>query len=101
MPISFVCLSCAAKLCAPDKGAGRRNRCPKCGTAVVIPSRTQQSPEVVRAEPQPVEYPDTDWMTKARRPQTRLLLASLLDAEAKAWAEGTLAEMQLPKGASK
>jgi hypothetical protein len=55
---------------------------------------------VVRAEPQPVEYPDTDWMTKARRPQTRLLLANLLDADAKAWVEGMLAEMQLPKGAS-
>ena len=97
MPISFVCLSCAAKLCAPDKGAGRRNKCPKCGTAVVIPSRTQQSPEVVRAEPQPVEYPDTDWMPKARHPQTRLLLANLLDADAKAWVEGMLAEMQLPE----
>jgi hypothetical protein len=55
---------------------------------------------VVRAEPQPVEYPDTDWMPKARRRQTRLLLASLLDAEAKAWVEGMLAEMQLPKGGS-
>jgi hypothetical protein len=55
---------------------------------------------VVHAEPQPVEYPDTDWMPKAQRPQTRLLLANLLDADAKAWVEGMLAEMQIQKGAS-
>lgn len=38
MPISVICESCASKLRAPEKMAGRRTRCPKCGSSVVVPA---------------------------------------------------------------
>jgi hypothetical protein len=42
--------------------AGRKTKCPKCGTAVVVPSPAHDGPELVRAEPlrqpiKPVEPP--------------------------------------------
>jgi hypothetical protein len=53
MPIPVVCPSCATKLRAPDNMAGRKTKCPKCGTAVVVPSPAPEAPEPVRAEPLP------------------------------------------------
>jgi hypothetical protein len=43
----------------------------------VVPTPTE-APEVFGAEPQPVEYPGTDWMPEERRRRTSLLLVSLL-----------------------
>ncbi len=36
MPIHLTCPSCSAKLQAPDNLAGRKMKCPKCGTAVAV-----------------------------------------------------------------
>lgn len=63
MPIPVVCPTCATKLRAPDNMAGRNAKCPKCGTAVAVPSPVQQVPEFAHPEPplQPVkrvESPD-------------------------------------------
>lgn len=53
MPISVVCPSCATKLRAPDNMAGRKAKCPKCGTAVVVPSPAHEVRELSHEEPQP------------------------------------------------
>jgi len=53
MPIPVVCPSCATKLRAPDNMAGRKTRCPKCGTEVVVASPVHEAPEPARAEPLP------------------------------------------------
>ncbi len=53
MPIPVVCPSCATKLRAPDDIAGRKTKCPKCGTGVVVSSPGQEVPEPIRAEPLP------------------------------------------------
>lgn len=37
MPLSVVCDSCHAKLKAPNAGAGRRLKCPKCSTLIHVP----------------------------------------------------------------
>lgn len=37
MSIPVVCPYCATKLRAPDDKAGRKMKCPKCGSAVVVP----------------------------------------------------------------
>jgi len=57
MPIPVVCPSCATKLRAPEKMAGRKTKCPKCGTVVVVPNSAPEAPAPVRAEslPQPVK----------------------------------------------
>src|SRR5437870_3534086 len=43
MPILVVCPSCSAKLRAPDAIAGRKIKCPKCGTRVVVPTPARES----------------------------------------------------------
>src|SRR5262245_12904651 len=48
---SLVCPSCAAKLRAPDNLTGRKMKCPKCGTAIIVPGPIPEAPEAVRAEP--------------------------------------------------
>ncbi len=54
MPISVVCLSCFAKLRAPDNMAGRTMKCPKCGRAVVVPSPVNEAAQPTPAEPPPL-----------------------------------------------
>ena len=66
MPIAVVCPSCAAKMRAPDSAAGRKTKCPKCGTALVVPrpgAEHAQSPHqqplplsVTGPEPTPVRF---------------------------------------------
>ena len=66
MPIAVVCPSCAAKMRAPDSAAGRKTKCPKCGTALVVPrpgAEHAQSPHqqplprsVSGSEPTPVRF---------------------------------------------
>lgn len=43
MPISVTCPTCNARTRAPDVAAGRRARCPKCGTSVAVPARENLS----------------------------------------------------------
>lgn len=45
MPILFICPDCAATLRVPDNAGGRDTRCPKCGTALVVPESGQRSIE--------------------------------------------------------
>ena len=44
MSIHAVCPTCAAKINAPDKAAGKRVKCPKCGEPLVVPSATGPTP---------------------------------------------------------
>lgn len=46
MPIPVVCSKCSAKLNAPDNAAGKRVKCPRCQTAMVVP-------ELLAAEMEP------------------------------------------------
>lgn len=38
MPIETICQGCARKLRVPDQHAGKKARCPQCGTIYVVPS---------------------------------------------------------------
>jgi predicted RNA-binding Zn-ribbon protein involved in translation (DUF1610 family) len=38
MPITAVCPSCQSKVRAPDKAAGKRVKCPKCGAVLDVPT---------------------------------------------------------------
>ena len=53
MSITVVCPSCQSKVRAPDKLAGKRVKCPKCGTALDVPT---PAPDWV-AEQMPVATP--------------------------------------------
>jgi len=57
MPIPFSCPSCGKGLHAPDDKAGRKTKCPKCGTPVVVPTPLRESPERTSVEvpPEPVK----------------------------------------------
>ncbi len=52
MPMRVVCPSCTSKLRAADNMAGRKTKCPKCGTVFEIPMSDRET-----AEPFPVEQP--------------------------------------------
>jgi serine/threonine protein kinase/sugar lactone lactonase YvrE len=42
MPIPVVCPACSSKLKAPDKLAGRKAKCPTCGTPIPVPAAVPQ-----------------------------------------------------------
>jgi len=44
MPISVTCGSCSTKLKAPESAAGRKVKCPKCGTLAPVPVETAAAP---------------------------------------------------------
>jgi hypothetical protein len=80
MTISFSC-ECGQQLQAKEEHAGRRTRCPKCGSDVMIPSiepapepEPPPRPEAVTRRPRPdVRHPDEDddWAERRpRRPRT-------------------------------
>lgn len=50
MPIAIQCGSCQAKINAPDKLAGKKIKCPKCGQVMAIPA----SPASIATAPLPV-----------------------------------------------
>jgi hypothetical protein len=58
MPIAVACPSCGHSKLVPDEFAGRRAKCPKCGTAFVVPSGSSEA-ESGDAEPlaAPVKWP--------------------------------------------
>jgi len=43
MPIEFRCTSCAKLLRTPDESAGKRAKCPQCGTIVDVPDSSQET----------------------------------------------------------
>jgi DNA-directed RNA polymerase subunit RPC12/RpoP len=45
MSIPVVCTKCSAKLNAPDSAAGKRVKCPKCQTAMLVPEAIPEAPE--------------------------------------------------------
>jgi predicted Zn finger-like uncharacterized protein len=60
MPIPIVCPSCAAKLRVPDNMAGRKTKCPKCGTGINVPSQGILEPITFSAQPQSVDPVDVE-----------------------------------------
>jgi hypothetical protein len=44
MSIPVVCPECSAKLNAPDSAAGKKVKCPKCQTAMVVPTPLPEEP---------------------------------------------------------
>jgi hypothetical protein len=69
MAITFGCPSCSKQLRASDDKAGRKTRCPKCGTIVGIPDAGQaiQEMPIKRAEP-PVVRPIPPASSKGKEP---------------------------------
>jgi predicted RNA-binding Zn-ribbon protein involved in translation (DUF1610 family) len=56
MPIKIPCVSCGRTLSAPDSAAGKRARCPSCGTVQQLPAAAE--PDVLEPEavPEPGAY---------------------------------------------
>jgi len=51
MAIDFQCKHCGKRIEAPDKLAGKRGKCPKCRTTLVIPEPAQEEDAPLRLEP--------------------------------------------------
>jgi hypothetical protein len=66
MAIALTCLSCQAKMTAPDSAGGRTLHCPKCGNLILIPSTSGNA----------WNDPEINVTTKAARPKKkRIVLA--------------------------
>jgi hypothetical protein len=57
MPIAVVCSNCSARLNAPDGAAGKKVKCPKCQSPIVVPDIQPMQFEVVEDEPAPARRP--------------------------------------------
>ena len=58
MSIAVVCPNCSAKLNAPDGAAGKKVKCPKCQTAMLVPEALPADPSLKWwSEPQPAKKP--------------------------------------------
>ena len=57
MSIAVVCSNCSARLNAPDGAAGKKVKCPKCQTAIVVPEAVSSPFEVVEEELPPTKLP--------------------------------------------
>ncbi|HLN26428.1 MAG TPA: hypothetical protein VK395_01645 [Gemmataceae bacterium] len=55
MPISLTCSICKSKMRAPDKAAGKRVKCPKCGKAINVPAAASPSAGLSALRPGPAE----------------------------------------------
>jgi hypothetical protein len=65
VPIQVTCPSCQGKFNAPDAGAGKRTKCPKCGGAIQIPMPAPAE-EILEAEPDIASpYTDDDFEVEA------------------------------------
>lgn len=53
MPIEFRCTNCHRRLRTPDGTAGKRTKCPECGTALTIPAGETEAPPPSPPETQP------------------------------------------------
>src|SRR5262245_21626654 len=59
MPISTVCSSCSAKLKVPDNLAGRKIKCPKCGSAVTTADTAiARAPATIKVTKPPASEPE-------------------------------------------
>jgi len=56
MPIKFQC-ACGKVLAARDEHAGRRAKCPACGTVVEVPKKSEARPASAPAAPRPAPAP--------------------------------------------
>jgi len=67
MPIPIVCPSCSARLRAPDGTAGRKAKCPNCGTAVLVSNPASKIPERPSLDDSPRQPPrDVPPLTRQR-----------------------------------
>jgi hypothetical protein len=65
MPIPVTCLSCGAKMKAPDNMAGKKSKCPKCGAVVAVPTGTPAGPELPPQQPEAAIPPSSSEPTYA------------------------------------
>jgi hypothetical protein len=58
MPIEFNCRICNAAIRVPDKAAGGKGKCPKCGVRITVPKKSAVKPVDQKPEPEvPFEFP--------------------------------------------
>lgn len=59
MPVEFICPGCSRKLRTPDESAGKKAKCPQCGTIVDVPNTSTPTLEPIPApsEFRPSEVP--------------------------------------------
>lgn len=105
MPIDFVC-SCGKYMKAKDAFAGRKIRCPQCGTLVRIPKVEHFTAAHLPPVPQPVATGDglTADMAPAEAPLARKVVARLApavidmpdEASVHAWIDRSLAQQSTP-----
>lgn len=60
MPIEFECSNCGQHFHAPDEYAGRKARCKRCGTTVLVPNRSERSAEGVEPSGETPTTPSRD-----------------------------------------
>jgi predicted RNA-binding Zn-ribbon protein involved in translation (DUF1610 family) len=75
--ISIICPSCQKKLSAPDSAAGKKAKCPACGTIVVVPQIVHDAEEIgateVPSSGPPVTQPAAglpNWLDEMMPPAT-------------------------------
>jgi hypothetical protein len=68
MPITVAC-SCGAKLRAPDAAAGKRVKCPKCGSPVPVPAADADFEVIDDPPPPPVKKMPTVAAAVKRKPE--------------------------------
>jgi predicted Zn finger-like uncharacterized protein len=49
--MQFACTNCHAKIKVPDNAAGKKGKCPKCGTDFTVPSASNPAPPTMAAPP--------------------------------------------------
>ncbi len=52
MPVEFICPGCSRKLRTPDESAGKKAKCPQCGTIVDVPGASAPAQESAPAPPE-------------------------------------------------
>lgn len=65
MPIKVTCGNCGGVLHAPDDSAGKRGRCPTCGSILPIPA---DAPRVAAVDPIPAPAPQPNVPAESRPP---------------------------------
>ena len=77
MPVSVVCPTCAAKIKTPDKAAGKRVKCPKCGKPLLVPSAIGPTPDWMQDEP-PATTPRRPRVPNPAKVEVKDLAAAIL-----------------------
>jgi uncharacterized protein len=60
MPISVACPTCGTKLKAPDDAVGKKVKCPKCASLVVVPAEDDEAASGISSAPAPKPKPKED-----------------------------------------